>query len=51
MTESAYVFNEKNWEIFKKDLKKLVGDTAFNNCLCSDNGFAFPLEILWLSDQ
>tara|TARA_B100001123_G_scaffold334239_1_gene377400 strand:- start:161 stop:1564 length:1404 start_codon:yes stop_codon:yes gene_type:complete len=33
MTESAYVFDEKNWEIFKKDLKKLVGDTAYNNWL------------------
>ena len=33
MTESAYVFNQKNWEFFKKDLKKLVGDTAYNNWL------------------
>ena len=26
-------FNLKNWESFKKDLKKIVGNTAYNNWL------------------
>ena len=33
MTESTFDFNEINWVSFKKDLKKIVGDTAYNNWL------------------
>ena len=33
MTDGFLDFNENNWESFKKDLKKIVGDTAYNNWL------------------
>ena len=33
MTDTFSDFNENNWESFKKDLKKVVGDTAYNNWL------------------
>ena len=33
MTDSFLDFNKNNWESFKKDLKKVVGDTAYNNWL------------------
>ena len=33
MTDSFLDFNANNWESFKKDLKKIVGDTAYNNWL------------------
>ena len=31
--DSFFDFNEKNWPLLKKDLKKIVGDTAYNNWL------------------
>ena len=31
--DSFLDFNEKNWPHLKKDLKKIVGDTAYNNWL------------------
>ena len=33
MEDSFLDFNEKNWLNLKKDLKKIVGDTAYNNWL------------------
>ena len=33
MEDSFLDFNEKNWTNLKKDLKKIVGDTAYNNWL------------------
>ena len=33
MTESTTDFNEIDWVNFKKDLKKVVGNTAYNNWL------------------
>ena len=33
MKDSFLDFNEKNWLHLKKDLKKIVGDTAYNNWL------------------
>ena len=33
MEDSFLGFNEKNWLNLKKDLKKIVGDTAYNNWL------------------
>ena len=33
MEESFLDFNEKSWLHLKKDLKKIVGDTAYNNWL------------------
>ncbi len=33
MKDSFLDFNEKNWPLLKKDLKKIVGDTAYNNWL------------------
>ena len=33
MVDTFLDFNEKNWESFKKDLKKVVGNTAYNNWL------------------
>ena len=33
MEDSFLEFNEKNWTDLKKDLKKIVGDTAYNNWL------------------
>ena len=33
MEDSFLDFNEKNWLHLKKDLKKIVGDTAYNNWL------------------
>ena len=33
MEDSFLDFNEKNWPLLKKDLKKIVGDTAYNNWL------------------
>ena len=33
MTDSYLDFKEKNWVSLKKDLKKIVGDTAYNNWL------------------
>ena len=33
MEDSFLDFGEKNWPLLKKDLKKIVGDTAYNNWL------------------
>ena len=33
MKDSFLDFNEKKWPLLKKDLKKIVGDTAYNNWL------------------
>jgi len=33
MTNFFLDFNEKNWPLLKKNLKKIVGDTAYNNWL------------------
>ena len=33
MENSSYDFDEKKWSSLKKDLKKIVGDTAYNNWL------------------
>ena len=33
MEDSFLDFNEKKWPLLKKDLKKIVGDTAYNNWL------------------
>ncbi len=33
MTDTTTDFNENNWEKLKKDLKKVVGNTAYNNWL------------------
>ena len=33
MEDSFLEFNEKKWTDLKKDLKKIVGDTAYNNWL------------------
>ena len=33
MEDSSLNFDEKNWQHLKKDLKKIVGDTAYNNWL------------------
>ena len=33
MTETTTAFNENNWQNLKKDLKKVVGNTAYNNWL------------------
>ena len=33
MTETTTDFNENNWQNLKKDLKKVVGNTAYNNWL------------------
>ena len=33
MEDSFLGFDEKNWLNLKKDLKKIVGDTAYNNWL------------------
>jgi len=33
MQDSFLNFKEKNWTLLKKDLKKIVGDTAYNNWL------------------
>ena len=33
MKDSFLDFNEKNWPLLKKNLKKIVGDTAYNNWL------------------
>ena len=33
MENSSYDFDEKKWSLLKKDLKKTVGDTAYNNWL------------------
>ena len=33
MEDSLLDFNEKKWPLLKKDLKKIVGDTAYNNWL------------------
>ena len=35
MQDSFLDFNEKNWPLIKKNLKKTVGDTSFNNWLKS----------------
>ena len=31
MADSTIDFNQKNWTHLRKDLKKIVGDTAYNN--------------------
>ena len=33
MNDSFLNFDEKNWQHLKKDLKKIVGETAYNNWL------------------
>ena len=33
MNDSFLDFDEKNWPSLKKDLKKIVGDIAYNNWL------------------
>ena len=33
MKDSFLDFNEKKWPLLKKDLKKIVGETAYNNWL------------------
>ena len=31
MKDSFLDFNEKNWPLLKRNIKKIVGDTAYNN--------------------
>lgn len=49
MIESAFDFNEKNWLNFKKDLKKIVGNTAYNNWLKQLNFFSIEGKTVSLS--
>ena len=49
MIESAFDFNEKNWLSFKKELKKIVGNTAYNNWLKQLNFFSIEDKTVSLS--
>ena len=49
MTETTTGFNDNNWQNFKKDLKKVVGVSAYNNWL-KKLGFLFcPYYIFIIS--
>ena len=49
MSDSFLDFNKNNWESFKKDLKKAVGDTAYNNWLKKLRFLSFEKDTLSLS--
>lgn len=49
MTNSSLDFNTHNWESFKKDLKKIVGDTAYNNWLKKLNFLSLEKNTISLS--
>ena len=49
MKDSFLDFNEKNWLHLKKDLKKIVGDIAYNNWLKQLNFLSYEEQTLSLS--
>ena len=49
MDDTFLDFNEKNWPLLKKDLKKIVGDTAYNNWLKQLFLVSFNENIITLS--
>ena len=57
MENSFLDFSEKNWQLLKKNLKKIVGDTAYNNWLkqlsfisLDDNVITFSVPTKFLRD-
>ena len=49
MNDNFIGFNESGWKNFKKDLKKIVGDTAYNNWLKQLNFLSLEDDTLALS--
>ena len=49
MKDSFLDFNEKKWPLLKKDLKKIVGDTAYNNWLKQLSFIAIEQNTITLS--
>ena len=49
MENSSHDFDEKKWSSLKKDLKKTVGDTAYNNWLKHLNYVSLEKEIITFS--
>ena len=49
MKDSFLDFNENNWKSFKKDLKKVVGETAYNNWLKQLDFLTLKEEVISLS--
>ena len=49
MENSSYVFDEKKWSSLKKDLKKTVGDTAYNNWLKHLNYISLEKDVITFS--
>ena len=46
MENSSHDFDEKKWSSLKKDLKKTVGDTAYNNWLKHLNYISLEKNIM-----
>ena len=49
MENSSYDFDEKKWPSLKKDLKKIVGDTAYNNWLKHLNYISLDKDVITFS--
>ena len=50
MKQDSFIdFNDKNWPLLKKDLKKIVGDTAYNNWLKQLSFVSFDTTNITLS--
>ncbi len=49
MSNTSFGFNDSNWQSLKKDLKKVVGDTAYNNWLKQIGYLSYDNNIVSLS--